>query len=187
MPFLTIPTNYRMNLLRWRVLPPVPAGARSTSMGSPVANCRPSRRSAPSLSTRIPFSAQYDTPGYGRVEILTKPGTDKLHGQLFMNASASVFNTSNPFALNQPPYHTLQFDGNVSGALGKKASFFINFDRRRHPGQQHRQRQRAVRPRSCDLRPGKQRYRGQPRARYAAWPFLTRRPAPTSVHASTTN
>ena len=30
-----------------------------------------------------PFSAQYDSLGYGRIEILTKPGTDKLHGQLF--------------------------------------------------------------------------------------------------------
>jgi hypothetical protein len=77
-----------------------------------------------------PFSAQYDTPGYGRIEILTKPGTDKLHGQVFMNASASAFNTSNPFAQNEPPYHTLQWDGNVSGPLGKKASFFFNFDRR---------------------------------------------------------
>jgi Carboxypeptidase regulatory-like domain len=77
-----------------------------------------------------PFSAQYDSPGYGRIEILTKPGTDKLHGQLFMNANASVFNTSNPFVQNQPPYHTLQYDGNVSGALGKKASFFFSFDRR---------------------------------------------------------
>ncbi len=77
-----------------------------------------------------PFSAQYDSPGYGRIEILTKPGTDKLHGQLFMNANASVFNTSNPFVQNQPPYHTLQYDGNLSGALGKKASFFFSFDRR---------------------------------------------------------
>jgi hypothetical protein len=77
-----------------------------------------------------PFSAQYDTPGYGRVEILTKPGTDKLHGQIFLNASASAFNTANPFAQNQPPYHTLQYDGNVSGALGKRASFFFSFDRR---------------------------------------------------------
>ncbi len=77
-----------------------------------------------------PFSAQYDTAGYGRVEILTKPGTDKLHGQLFLNASASVFNTANPFAQNQPPYHTLQYDGNVSGPLGKRASFFFDFDRR---------------------------------------------------------
>jgi hypothetical protein len=53
-----------------------------------------------------------------------------LHGQLFVNGSASAFNTSNPFVVNEPPYHTLQYDGNVSGALGKKASFFIDFDRR---------------------------------------------------------
>ncbi len=45
-------------------------------------------------------------------------------------SSASAFNTSNPFALHQPPYHTLQYNGNVSGPLGKKASFFFNFDRR---------------------------------------------------------
>jgi hypothetical protein len=77
-----------------------------------------------------PFSAQYDSPGYGRIEILTKPGTDKLHGQFFVNANASAFNTANPFAQNQPPYHTLQYSGNVSGALGKKASFFFTADRR---------------------------------------------------------
>jgi hypothetical protein len=77
-----------------------------------------------------PFSAQYDSPGYGRIEILTKPGTDKLHGQIFVNASASAFNTANPFAQNQPPYHTLQYNGSVSGALGKKASFFLTADRR---------------------------------------------------------
>jgi hypothetical protein len=77
-----------------------------------------------------PFSAQYDTPGYGRVEILTKPGTDKLHGQIFMNASASAFDTANPFAQKQPPYHTLQYNGSVSGPLGKRASFFFSFDRR---------------------------------------------------------
>jgi len=77
-----------------------------------------------------PFSAQYDTPGYGRVEILTKPGTDKLHGQVYMNAHASAFNTENPFASRQPPYHTLQWDGNISGPLTKNASYFLNFDRR---------------------------------------------------------
>src|SRR5579863_4874232 len=30
-----------------------------------------------------PFSAEFDRLGYGRIEILTKPGTDKLHGQVF--------------------------------------------------------------------------------------------------------
>ena len=29
-----------------------------------------------------PFSAEFDRLGYGRTEILTKPGTDKLHGQV---------------------------------------------------------------------------------------------------------
>ena len=28
-----------------------------------------------------PFSAEFDKLGYGRIEILTKPGTDKLHGR----------------------------------------------------------------------------------------------------------
>ena len=45
-----------------------------------------------------PFSAQYDSLGYGRIEILTKPGTDKLHGQLFVSGNDSAFNTRNPFA-----------------------------------------------------------------------------------------
>ena len=30
-----------------------------------------------------PFSAEFDRLGYGRIEILTKPGTDKLHGAVF--------------------------------------------------------------------------------------------------------
>ena len=29
-----------------------------------------------------PFSAEYDKLGYGRIEIFTKPGTDKYHGQI---------------------------------------------------------------------------------------------------------
>src|SRR5205814_10233367 len=43
-----------------------------------------------------PFSAEYDRLGYGRIEILTKPGTDKLHGQFKLNANASAFNVPLP-------------------------------------------------------------------------------------------
>src|SRR6202158_5449740 len=32
-----------------------------------------------------PFSAEYDRLGYGRVEILTKPGLDQFHGQVSLN------------------------------------------------------------------------------------------------------
>ncbi|AXC11835.1 Oar protein [Acidisarcina polymorpha] len=77
-----------------------------------------------------PFSAEYDKLGYGRIEILTKPGTDKLHGQFFVQGTTKSFNSQNPFAQTIPDYHTVQYDGNVSSALGKKASFFFNFDRR---------------------------------------------------------
>ena len=44
-----------------------------------------------------PFSAQYDKLGYGRVEVFTKPGTDKYHGNLSVQGGDNVFNTSNPF------------------------------------------------------------------------------------------
>ncbi len=77
-----------------------------------------------------PFSAEYDKLGYGRIEILTKPGTDKLHGQFFVQGTTKAFNSQNPFAHEIPDYHTVQYDGNVSSALSKTASIFFNFDRR---------------------------------------------------------
>jgi hypothetical protein len=77
-----------------------------------------------------PFSAQYDRLGYGRIEILTKPGQDKLHGQAFVNGNDSAFNSRNPFATTVPAYHSLMFDGNLGGPLTKKASFFVDGQRR---------------------------------------------------------
>ena len=77
-----------------------------------------------------PFSAEYDKLGYGRIEILTKPGTDKLHGQFLMQGNDDVFNTANPFTTVIPAYHSLQYSGNMNGALSKWASFFISVDQR---------------------------------------------------------
>lgn len=73
-----------------------------------------------------PFSAQYDKLGYGRIEILTKPGTDKLHGMFMINGNDSSFNSLNPFVTNEPPYYSLFTVGNMSGALSKNASWFAN-------------------------------------------------------------
>jgi hypothetical protein len=78
-----------------------------------------------------PFSSEYDRPGFGRVEILTKPGTDKLHGQVFMNYGNKVFDSRNPFLTTEPPaYSSKLFNGNVGGPLGKKASYFFEFNKR---------------------------------------------------------
>jgi hypothetical protein len=78
-----------------------------------------------------PFSAQYERLGYGRIEIFTKPGSDKLHGQFFFDDSNSVFNSRNPFVFTpKPAYNTEIFDGNLGGPLGRKASFFLDASRR---------------------------------------------------------
>jgi len=77
-----------------------------------------------------PFSAEYDKLGYGRIEIFTKPGTDKWHGQLSVTGNTSGFNSKNPFAEEEPSYNSELYSGNVGGPLGKKTSFFLSFDRR---------------------------------------------------------
>jgi hypothetical protein len=77
-----------------------------------------------------PFSAEFDKLGYGRIEILTKPGTDKLHGQFFMMGNDDLFNTSNPFAPDVLPYNRIQYNGTINGAINKWASFFFSFEQR---------------------------------------------------------
>jgi hypothetical protein len=77
-----------------------------------------------------PFSAQFDRMGFGRIEILTKPGTDKPHGQFFFNDNHSMFDALNPFAASEPDFSTQMINGNVGGPLSKKASYFFNVERR---------------------------------------------------------
>src|SRR6516164_5709206 len=77
-----------------------------------------------------PFSAEYDKLGYGRIEIFTKPGADQYHGQVSVLGNSSYFNSTSPFATSQPCYDTTQYVELVGGRIGKKASFFVNFERR---------------------------------------------------------
>ena len=77
-----------------------------------------------------PFSAEYDKLGYGRIEIFTKPGTDKFRGTVFTNFGDDIFNSRNPYAAEKPPFLLRDFGGNVSGPISKKASFFLDVDDR---------------------------------------------------------
>jgi len=75
-----------------------------------------------------PFSAQFDKQGFGRVEILTKPGTDSFHGNFSMQGNFKGLNTSSPFlgaANQQPDYHRLFAIGSLTGPLTKKSSFSL--------------------------------------------------------------
>jgi hypothetical protein len=77
-----------------------------------------------------PFAAQFDRPGQGRIEILTKPGTGEFHGNVLYQFSDAVFNSRNTFVSSKPPYRRRQLEWEVSGPLGKKTSFFSDFERR---------------------------------------------------------
>ena len=73
-----------------------------------------------------PFSAEFDRIGYGRVEIITKPGSQKFNGMAAGFESTSGLNTGNPILAEQPSYDFFAGFGNVTGPLGKKAAYFFN-------------------------------------------------------------
>ena len=77
-----------------------------------------------------PFSAEFDRLGYGRIEILTKPGTDQFHGRGFVQGNDNGFNTGNPFTATLPSYHSIMYNGTVSGPISKNASFFFSAEER---------------------------------------------------------
>ncbi|MFN2515594.1 MAG: carboxypeptidase regulatory-like domain-containing protein, partial [Pyrinomonadaceae bacterium] len=80
-----------------------------------------------------PFAAENDQPS-GRIDILTRPGTDKLRGSAFFNFQDESLNSRNPFATSsskRAPYQVRQYGGNLGGPIvKKKASFFVDFERR---------------------------------------------------------
>ncbi|HEY3840686.1 MAG TPA: carboxypeptidase regulatory-like domain-containing protein [Bryobacteraceae bacterium] len=77
-----------------------------------------------------PFSSEYDRLGFGRIEILTKPGTDRLRGSVMFSDSDGAFNSRNPFSTVKPDYSSRMVSANVGGPINKKTSYFIDFERR---------------------------------------------------------
>ncbi|HEX8844407.1 MAG TPA: carboxypeptidase regulatory-like domain-containing protein [Pyrinomonadaceae bacterium] len=79
---------------------------------------------------RNPFSAEYDRLGYGRIEIFTKPGTDKFRGQASFNFNDESLNARDPFAPTRASFQRRRYGGNLSGPILKgRASFFVDFER----------------------------------------------------------
>src|SRR5438093_6117392 len=76
-----------------------------------------------------PFSAEYDRIGTGRVEILTRPGTNQFHGSGFFNYGHDFWNSRNPYATEKAPFLLREIGGNLSGPIGKRASFFLDLRR----------------------------------------------------------
>lgn len=81
-----------------------------------------------------PFSAENNRLGYGRIDITTKPGSTAYHGDISSEYNDSHMNALSPFlaASNEKPpsYHSWLWDADLGGPLGRKASFFFDFQRR---------------------------------------------------------
>jgi hypothetical protein len=74
-----------------------------------------------------PYSSEYDRPGFGRIEIFTKPGTDKWRVEMGSEFEDESVNSRNPFATNRPPFQLRNINGNIGGPIiKKKTSFFFD-------------------------------------------------------------
>lgn len=77
-----------------------------------------------------PFSAEFERIGFGRIDILTKPGFDKIRGSANFNFNDESLNSRNPFAANRAPSQMRNYGGFLSGPIvSKKSSFFVDVNR----------------------------------------------------------
>jgi len=132
-----------------------------------------------------PFSAQYDKPGFGRVEVFTKPGTDQYHGSAGIQSNLKSLNTGSPIIpsnVPQPFYYQVLGNGQLSGPINKKSSFTMGVQFREiHNNKVCIPRRRILERLAIQVR----RLVAQ---RWASWvmspPWLPRKHAMTSAPAS---
>src|SRR5438094_219140 len=77
-----------------------------------------------------PYSAEYSRPGRGRIEILTKPGSQDYEGELNLVARAPQFNARNAFATTPSTEQRQIVEGTLGGPVGHggKTSFLMSVD-----------------------------------------------------------
>ncbi|HZF39065.1 MAG TPA: carboxypeptidase regulatory-like domain-containing protein, partial [Blastocatellia bacterium] len=76
------------------------------------------------------FSAEFERPGFSRIEIITKPGSGEWRGGGGFGYRNSALDARNAFALKKPDFSLKRYDFNLGGPLiKKKLSFFFFGDR----------------------------------------------------------
>jgi len=79
-----------------------------------------------------PFSAEFDRMGFGRIEIITRPGTDRYRGGASFRFNNDALNTRNPYGeAVKPHYQREDYSVDFAGPIAKgKASFSFDSDYR---------------------------------------------------------
>src|ERR1700758_877590 len=77
-----------------------------------------------------PYSALFSRPGRARLEIITKGGTDDLHGTVNFMFRDALFDASNKFATSKPAERRQFYEGSLSGPLTRsgKTTFLLSLD-----------------------------------------------------------
>src|SRR5262249_39735512 len=75
-----------------------------------------------------PYSAEYSRPGRGRIEILTKAGSQQFHGDANVVFRNAQFNARNAFAPERVPEERRILEGFLGGPVGdgRKLSFMLS-------------------------------------------------------------
>ena len=84
-----------------------------------------------------PYSAEYSRPGRGRIEILTKPGSQRFSGEANLLFRDSMFNARNALADIKPPERRRIVEGFFGGPLGSggRTSFMLSANDERYDNQ----------------------------------------------------
>jgi Carboxypeptidase regulatory-like domain len=81
-----------------------------------------------------PYSPEFDRPGFARVDIFTKAGSDTFHGQAMTQQNSDALNSRNPLMAQstRTPYRAQLYGFNIGGPVKKnKASFTLDLERRK--------------------------------------------------------
>ena len=68
---------------------------------------------------RDPYSAETRQPGRGRIDIITKPGTPRVHGSLNFTFRDSVTDAKNYFAIAKPFEQKRIYEGSITGPAAR--------------------------------------------------------------------
>ncbi len=115
------------------------ADASSTASGGPtilVDGLETTRKIPASMIKEVrinqnPYSAEFYRPGRGRIEVITKPGQSKYHGDLNIIFRDYRLDARNAFAIERAPEQRRIFEGTLTGPVGhgKRTSFFFSANR----------------------------------------------------------
>lgn len=112
---------------------PGPNGGQVFIDGFGAGNLPPKSAIAQVQVNANPFSPEFDRPGFGRIDIHTKPGSEAPHGQAFVQYNDRLLNARNPLlAQSTRPAYVAKLFGIDFGAplLRNRSSFTIAAERR---------------------------------------------------------